>query len=130
MCEEIQQTVDFGAAPARVFDAYVDSREHAQFSGEPAEISRESGGSFSCWSGQIVGRQLELVPGKRIVQAWRVSAWPAGVYSIVRIELEPKGNGTHLTLYHTGLPDGSSSAIAAGWPMRYWDRMKKHFGEA
>jgi activator of HSP90 ATPase len=129
MCEQVHQEVEFRASPEKIYEIYLDSRAHAAFSGEPASLSGEEGGQFSCWGGQIVGRQVELRPGKRIVQAWRVSAWPDGVYSIVRIELHASGAGTRLVLDHTGIPQGASAGIAAGWPMRYWERMKKHLGE-
>jgi activator of HSP90 ATPase len=129
MCEQVHQEVDFRADPKTIYEAYLDSRAHAAFSGEPASLSRSEGGEFSCWGGQIVGRQIELRPNSRIVQAWRVSAWPEGTYSLVKIELRPSGSGTHLVLDHTGIPQGASASIAAGWPMRYWDRMKKHLNE-
>lgn len=129
MCEEIHQDVDFDASPERVYRTYMDSKEHAAFSGEPAEISPEVGGAFTCWNRQIAGRNIELIPNRRIVQAWRVSNWPEGVYSVVRIELSARGGGTHLALSHTGIPMGKSSSIAQGWPSRYWDRMKAHVSQ-
>jgi activator of HSP90 ATPase len=130
MSEDVHQEVDFRASPQKIYETYLDSRAHAAFTGESATLSPNEGGEFSCWAGQITGRHIELRPHKRIVQAWRVSAWPEGIYSVVRIELRPAGSGTHLVLDHTGIPQGSSSGIAAGWPVRYWDRMKKHLGEA
>jgi activator of HSP90 ATPase len=129
MCEEIHQEVDFEAGPERIYQVYLDSKEHAAFSGEPASMSQDPGGAFSCWSGQILGRNIELVPHRRIVQAWRVGAWPEGVYSVVRMELSPRGKGTHLVLTHTGIPTGSSASIAKGWPMRYWDRIQAHLAQ-
>jgi activator of HSP90 ATPase len=126
MCEEIHQEVDFDEAPERIYRTYMDSKEHSAFSGEPASISPEPGGAFTCWSGQIEGRNIELVPDRRIVQAWRVHAWPEGVYSVVRLEITARGKGTHLVLSHTGIPAGNSASIAQGWPVRYWNRMRQH----
>ncbi len=126
MCEEVHQEVDFEASPERIYQTYMDSKEHSAFSGEPASISPDPGGTFTCWNGQIGGRNIELVPNQRIVQAWRVSNWPEGVYSVVRMELSARGKGSRLVLSHTGIPAGKSSSIAEGWPMRYWGRIKKH----
>lgn len=126
MCEEVHQEVDFDAGPERIYRTYMDSEEHAAFSGEPAVISPDPGGPFTCWGGQILGRNIELVRNRRIVQAWRVSAWPEGVYSVVRMELSARGSGCRLVLSHTGIPAGSSSSIAQGWPQRYWARMRAH----
>ena len=43
-----------------------------------------------------IGRNVELLPNHRIVQAWRVVTWPEGVYSIAKFELKPHGSGTQL----------------------------------
>ena len=41
----------------------------------PTILSPDVGGTFSLFGGIIIGRQIELVPNTRIVQAWRVSYW-------------------------------------------------------
>src|SRR5215468_2411618 len=61
---------------------------------KPAEIRRELGGAFSLFGGYITGRELELVPGRRIVQAWRVASWPVGIFSIVRFDLVGQADGS------------------------------------
>jgi len=38
---------------------------------KPTEINRELGGAFAALGGYITGRQVDLVPNERIVQAWR-----------------------------------------------------------
>ncbi|MGI0156609.1 MAG: SRPBCC domain-containing protein, partial [Thermoplasmata archaeon] len=105
MCEPVHQEVEFTVGPEKIFDMDMDSAERSRFTKVPATISREVGGAFSCHRGQIVGRNVELIPGRRIVQAWRVSDWPSGVYSLVRFELSPHGSGTRLVLDHTGIPE-------------------------
>ena len=74
----IHQEVDFKASPQRIFDALMESKRFAAFSGLPAEIDPKEGGSFSMFGGRIGGRNVELVPGQRVVQAWRPSHWEAG----------------------------------------------------
>lgn len=126
MAAAIHQEVSIGASPERIYKAFVDS---AQFSaltgGAPAEISTENGGKFSCFGGAISGINVELVPGKRIVQAWRVGNWPEGLYSLVRFELEPEGTGTKLVFDHSGFPEAEAEHLAAGWHERYWEPLKK-----
>jgi activator of HSP90 ATPase len=91
----IHQELDFTASPQQLYEALLDSKQFTEFSARPAEINREVGGAFSLFKGHIIGRNLELVPNERIVQAWRVVTWPQGAYSIVRFELKPQGSGTH-----------------------------------
>ncbi len=124
----IHQEADFKASPQRVYEALLDAKEFSAFSGLPAEIRREAGGDFSCFGGHIVGRNVELVPNQRIVQAWRVVTWPEGAYSIAKFELKAQGSGTRLILDHVGFPEGLKDHLAAGWKEHYWERLQKYFG--
>src|SRR5215467_9601733 len=123
----IHQEVDFTATPQQLYEALLDSKQFAEFSGRPAEINREVGGAFSLFKGHIVGRNLELIPNERIVQAWRVVTWPEGAYSIVRFELKPHGSETHVAFDHIGFPEGLHDHLAAGWEENYWSLLKKYF---
>jgi uncharacterized protein YndB with AHSA1/START domain len=117
----VSQEIDLNAPPARVYQALTVSKEHAAFTGATSEIDASEGGAFRCHDGQIVGWNLELVEDARIVQAWRVAAWPAGVFSVVKYELTANDvGGTHVSLSHTGLPEGANAMIADGWEQRYW----------
>ena len=84
----IHQEIDFTASPQRIYEALLDAKQFTAFSGIPAEINREVGGAFSLFSGHIIGRNLELVPNQRIVQAWRTVDWPQGVYSDCEIRAQ------------------------------------------
>jgi activator of HSP90 ATPase len=123
----IHQEIDLNASPQKVYEALLDSRQFIEFSGRAAEINREVGGAFSLFKGHIIGRNLELVPSQRIVQAWRVVTWPEGAYSIARFELKPQGSGTHLVLDHIGFPEGLHDHLAQGWDENYWSVLKKYF---
>jgi activator of HSP90 ATPase len=100
-------------------------QQFAALSGAPAEISREVGGAFSAFGGHIVGRNVELVRNKRIVQAWRPVTWSEGVYSIARFEFKPHGSGTRLVFDHVGFPEGLHDSLAKGWENHYWALLKK-----
>ena len=123
----IHQEIDFNASPQQLYEALVDSKQFTQFSGRAAEINREVGGAFSLFKGHIIGRNLELVPNERIVQAWRVATWPEGAYSIVRFELKLQGSGTRLVFDHIGFPEGLHDHLAQGWEENYWSLLKKYF---
>ena len=82
--ESIHQEITFEAPRERLYTALTDAGEFhkvvllsgAVRSGmvkmtQPTQISREAGGAFVLFGGVIVGRQIELVPNTRIVQAWR-----------------------------------------------------------
>jgi activator of HSP90 ATPase len=123
----IHQEIEFNATPEKLYEALLNSKQFTEFSGRPAEINREVGGTFSLFKGHIIGRNVELVPNERIVQAWRVVTWPEGAYSIVRFELKPQGSRTHLVFDHIGFPEGLHDHLAAGWDENYWSLLKKYF---
>lgn len=104
----------------------LDSKSFAAFTGMAAEIDRKPGGAFTTFGGLIAGRNVELIAGQRIVQAWRPTHWDPGVYSIVRFELKPQGSETVIILDHTGFPEGKYDSLNAGWPLRYWEPLRKY----
>jgi len=137
--EVIHQEPVFKANPKRVYEALTDAKQFEKViqlsaavqSGmalgkEPTQISREAGGPFTLFRGHILGRQIELVPNERIVQAWRVATWNPGVYSIAKFELTEKGFGTKLVFDHVGFPDGQGQHLAEGWKGNYWAPLEKY----
>ena len=121
----LHQEVDFKTSSQRIYEALLDSKQFSAFSGEPAQIDRRAGGAFSMFAGKIIGRNIELIRGERIVQAWRPVSWDAGVYSIVKFELKKRATETRVLLDHTGFPEGAFDHLNAGWRMRYWDPLEK-----
>jgi activator of HSP90 ATPase len=108
-----------------VYDALLQSAHFTRMTGAPAEIDAREGGNFSCFGGMIVGRNVELVPGQRVVQAWRAGNWPAGVYSIARFDLQPHGTGTRVVFDHTGFPANDAAHLEAGWEANYWKPLRE-----
>jgi activator of HSP90 ATPase len=121
----LHQEVDFKATPQRIYEVLLDSKQFAACTGMPAEIDPKAGGAFSTFGGLVVGRNIELIPNQRIVQAWRPTHWDPGVYSIVKFELKPKASETTIILDHTGFPEGAFDGLDSGWKPRYWDPLKK-----
>jgi len=136
-CETIHQEPIFAASRKHVYDALTDPKQFDKviqlsgvmqtmhLPGKPAEISREEGGAFKLFGGYIMGRQVELVPNERIVQAWRTGGWDSGIYSIARFELVEQGSGTKIIFDHTGFPPGEAEALASGWKAHYWNPLDK-----
>ncbi len=129
MCKPVHHEVEFRVKPKEVYDAYLDSRRHARMTGQPAKMSKKVGGQFVAGGEYITGTNVELIPGKRIVQAWRASEWPEGIYSILRLELKPKGKGSRLIVDHVGVPDEFRDGVDSGWHEFYWEPMKAYFGD-
>jgi activator of HSP90 ATPase len=123
----LHQEVDLPTVPDRVYHLLLDSKEFAELSGMPAEIEGVAGGSFAMFGKVIYGRNVELVPNERVIQAWGDTGWGPGVYSIARFELKKQGSGTRVVLDHTGFPEGSYDHLYVGWKGHYWEPMQKYF---
>lgn len=130
----IHQEVSFVAAPERVYHLLTGSAEFAAATERPAEIDATEGGVFSIFGGYIQGRQIELVPGKRIIQTWRGVDWAPGAHSLVRFALTPEGNGTRLVVDHEAYPEGPSPMyptwhehLSTNWPVFYFEPIAKYF---
>lgn len=121
----IHQEVAFKAGPQRIYEALLDSKIFAAFSGWAAEIDAREGGAFSLFGGVVRGRNIELLPNQRVVQAWRPASWDPGIYSIVRFELMPQASGTTIVFDHTGFPEGKYDGLLKGWTGHYWGPLDK-----
>jgi activator of HSP90 ATPase len=131
--ESIHMEPVFEASPVRVYDALtvaaqfdkVSKLSAAMQSGmvpatKPTMISRVPGSAFSLFGGYVTGRNIELVPNKRIVQAWRSGSWDPGIYSIAKFELIAQGSSTKLIFDQAGFPE-SDNHLVPGWHENYWN---------
>jgi uncharacterized protein YndB with AHSA1/START domain len=126
MCKTIKQKVRFKAAPEKIYNTLANSRRRSALTGRKASISPKVGGAFSTDNGQVTGVNVDLVPAKRLVQAWRRADFPDGVYSMAAITLAPTpGGGTELVLTHRGVPKKLIPETEDYWRRIYWARMKE-----
>jgi activator of HSP90 ATPase len=122
----LHQEIDYKAQPQRIYEILLDAKQFAAFTGMTAEIGPKPGGAFSLFGGMIVGRNVELVPHERIVQAWRPASWDPGIFSIVRFQLKPQDSGCKVILDHTGFPAGLYDHLSEGWKGHYWEPLTKY----
>jgi len=112
------------------YDAWLDGRAHAAFTGAKARASAKLGGKFSAWDGYITGTTIELVPGKKIVQRWRTTDFPDGTPdSKLVVSFQDTSTGTRITLHHSGIPPGQGKEYRRGWRDFYFVPMKRYCAE-
>jgi activator of HSP90 ATPase len=140
----IHQEIAFQASRRRVYHALTDAREFdrvVQLSeavktgmvpahAPPSRIGRRAGAGFSLFGGYVSGLQVELVPDRRIVQAWRAGSWAAGEYSIASYVLRDEGAGCRLVFDHRGFPAGEAQHLVEGWHGNYWQPLAKLLAQA
>ena len=124
MCKTMKQRVRLKAAPAVVYGVLADSKKRSKLTGRKAVISPRVGGAFSTDAGAVSGVNVDLVPGKRLVQAWRRRDFPEGVFSMAAITLAPTASGgTELVPTHRGVPKWLIPDTEEYWRTQYWSRL-------
>ncbi len=131
----IHQEAIIEAAPEEVYAVLTDGERFGTATGMPARIGGREGEAFSLFGGRVEGRSVELVPGERVVQAWRFAGahpepWDPGVYSIVRFALAPLAEGTRFVIDHDGIPAAAEERIEIGYPTFYRDPLVRYFAAA
>jgi uncharacterized protein YndB with AHSA1/START domain len=116
----LEHVVDLPAPPARVYQALMDSREHAAFTGMKAKLSRAVGGTFETCGDYNSGINVALEPGARIVQAWTHKDLPGGQYTLAEFVLRPTLKGTRLRFRQIGVPASAAEWLNRGWSETYW----------
>lgn len=136
--ESIHQEIIFKATPARLYETLTVAAQFdkvvklsaAMQSGmapanKPTMLHGVPGGAFSLFGGYVTGRNVELVPAKRIVQAWRAASWDPGIYSIVKFELVAQGSDAKLVFDQAGFPQDDAGHLVPGWHENYWNPMAR-----
>lgn len=127
--EKLKISVTLPAAPQKIYEAWLNSKQHSAIIGDKATASAKVKGKFSAWDGYITGHNVELQEGKKIVQSWRTTEFPVKAPdSVLELRLAKKaGNKTTFTLIQTGIPKGQSKKYKNGWKEHYFEGMKAYF---
>ena len=111
-----------------IYNAWLNSEEHAAMTGGDANISQNIGGEFSAWDEYISGVNLELIQNEYIKQRWRtVDFLDNQEDSILEIKLiSINEHKTILELHHSQLLDADFH-YKQGWVDNYFEPMQSYF---
>ncbi|MBI2967745.1 MAG: SRPBCC domain-containing protein [Bacteroidetes bacterium] len=120
--KNLKQTVNFPCAPSIAYQLLMDGKKHSEFTGGKATISKKINGKFSVYGGYIHGYNIELVKGRKIVQAWHFAeeGWPDEHFSLCTFDFAKTAKGTRLTFTQKGIPSHKYKELKAGWRNYYW----------
>jgi len=121
-------TAKFPASPKEIYEAWLDSDAHsAMTGGSPTIMSNEEGKPFAAHNANLWGKNLELVPNKKIVQTWRTIGFKStDEDSQIEVLLEEVKEGTLLTLNHSNIPE-QEIHVEQGWVSHYFEPMTTYF---
>lgn len=117
------------ASAKTIFEDWMNSKSHSEFTGSKAKVENKKNGLFTAWDDYITGRTIELVPFSKIVQKCRTIEFAVeAADSIVEILLEEKEKGkTKITIYHHHLQKGDGEKYKRGWKDFYFSPMKDYY---
>lgn len=113
-------------SPDMVYAALTREATIQLWTGAHASFVAEPGTEFSMWDDDIVGKNIELDPGKKIVQEWYFDEEEE---SIVTITLHEHKKGTSVEIRHTGIPEEHFENIEEGWDDVYMASLQEFFEE-
>lgn len=126
--EKIKMSITLPVKAKELYDAWLDSKKHSEFTGGYAHISKKLNGEFTAWDEYISGKNIELQEGKFIKQSWRTMEFkPNAPDSMLELTFEQKGGKTKLSLYHYDLQKGDGKKYEQGWKDHYFEPMKAYF---
>ena len=127
MKESFEIKCKLNVKPSEIYNAWLDSELHTKMTGGEAVCNHEINTVFTAWDEYISGKNIELIPNKKIVQTWRTVEFNESdedsTVTILLVEIE---NGTEVTLTHTNIPDGQTQ-YKKGWEDHYFNPMKTFF---
>jgi activator of HSP90 ATPase len=127
MTRPIVQSVTFKASPKELFALFTDSKKHSASTGSKASVSAKAGAKWTAFDGMILGKNLAVVPGRMIVQAWRASHWKdSDLDSILVMNFSAAAGGGKVDLFHVGVPQHDHKGVTNGWPKYYWKPWKAY----
>jgi activator of HSP90 ATPase len=128
MPKTIQQSVILPAAPARLYDMYLDPKVHEAITGAPVTIGSETGSRFQAFNGMLSGTMLYTVPQRVIVQTWRSGNWRVeDADSILVLTFWPSGaDSGQIELVHVNVADQDVQGVTEGWERYYWTPWRKY----
>ena len=89
-------------------------------------MSTEEGSEFSIMGDSIVGKNLEFIENKKIVQQWYFGE-DEETPSIVTLKLHNHKEGTSIELHHSNIPDEAYRDIVDGWNTVYFKGLRGFF---
>lgn len=120
----IKQTYLINSSADKVWQVLTNMEQIEKWEGGPAKMDDKVGTEFSLWGGEIWGKNLEVVPNKKLVQDW----WSKGEIkdkpSKVIFNLTEEDGKVKLELIQTDVPDEFEKDLDDGWRNFYLTPLK------
>ena len=121
MSSMITLAVDLPAKPTRLYDMYVNAKQHSAFTGAPVKIAARVGARFEAFGGVLSGTILQVVPKRLIVQSWRSTNFgKRDVDSTLILRFLPNGKSGRIELTQVNVAERDFGGVSEGWQKYYF----------
>lgn len=121
MAKTVVLAASLPATPERLYEMYLDPKEHGAFTGHPVTIEARVAAAFSAFGGILSGKIVHLEPKRVIVQSWRSGNWAKDdVDSTLVLTFVKQDKGARIELHHINVPESDFAGVTHGWEKFYW----------
>ena len=120
----IKQTCLINSSLDEVWEALINPKYINAWGGGPSKMNDKKETRFEFWGGDIYGKNIDVIPLKKLVQEWFGGNWKKP--SIVTFALREEKDGVKIDLLHTDIPDNEAKDIEQGWKEYYLGPLKEY----
>lgn len=107
----ISETYEFQTLAKELYITFLDQQRLAAFTRAAPVMEAKVGGKYSLFNGNVQGEILALEENVKIVQTWRLQAWPAQHYAKLTLTFDQGLDGTNLRMTMSDIPVGQEDAV-------------------
>ena len=119
----VTDTAEFQTTAAELFQTFTNPQRIAAFTRSPPKLfeGAQQGDKFEIFGGNVSGEFVELSEPTTIVQRWRLTQWPSGHYSTLRITFDQNDQDavTVMRVRWDGVPVGQEEVTKRNWGEYY-----------
>jgi activator of HSP90 ATPase len=128
----VTDTEEFRTTAAELYQTFTDPQRIAAFTRSPPKVfeGAKKGAKFELFGGNVAGEFVDLQEPTTIVQRWRLTQWPSGHFSTLRIDFDQNDQDgvTDMRVNWDGVPIGQEEVTKRNWGEYYVRSIKTTFG--
>lgn len=124
----LAENIEFQAPADELYRVFEDPARLAAWTRAPPVSDFRAGGKYSLFGGNVTGEYLQLEPGKRIVQTWRLQSWTPGHFATLELVLDQGSDYTLMRMKMDGVPIGQEETVTENFNEYYVKPIKMTFG--
>ncbi len=113
----LSKVYEYQATLDDVWKCFTDPKYIEAWDAGPVEMTDKEGSEFKLWGGDVWGKNLKVIKGKALEQAWSSVGWESP--SKVKFTFEEDNGKVKVTLKQSDIPDNELKSTDSGWDDYY-----------